>query len=188
MDSKPKLALFLCILVIFGVNGEMMEASAAPGRVAQSQSTKSVPSKTNNKTTSSNDCSLLTPAMIEKVLGQAVRVNDTHKAMPMYGGAWGWSCEYRGEGVRIDFVVYEEATAAKAKQDFNTYSVAADDSAGKPSIGDSAYWVTDAKQEPYLYVLKGKVHFSVGMDRGAPANQKQMEQMKTMAVGVAARI
>ena len=57
---------------------------------------------------------------------------------------------------------------------FETYSVAADDSKGKPSIGDSAYWITNNKQEPYIYVLKGKVHFSIGM---IPANETQMKNL-----------
>jgi hypothetical protein len=64
----------------------------------------------------------------------------------MYGGACGWSCSYIVEHgndgiVRIELTVYTEASSAKAKQDFDTYALAADDSKGKPSIGDSAYWV-----------------------------------------------
>jgi hypothetical protein len=92
------------------------------------------------------------------------------------------SCRYRGGGVRIDFTVYTEASSAEAKRQFEKYSVAADDSKGKPSIGDSAYWVTDAKQEPYLYVLKGKVHFSIGM------RLPNETQMKSLAVAAASGI
>ena len=185
MNSKLKLALFLCVLVFFTVNGEMMEANAAPRRVAQGQS-KSSPSKTNDKTASPPDCSLLTPAMIEKVLGQGVRVTDTHKAMPMYGGAWGWSCEYRGEGVHVDFVVYEEATSAKAKDDFDKLSIGADESAGKPSIGESAFWNNTDSTHPYLYVLKDKVYFLVSMSGTKRGDEKQMRQTKNLAAAVAA--
>lgn len=133
-------------------------------------------------------CAMLTPAMIEKVLGQAVRVNDTHKAMPMYGGAWGSSCDYRGEGVRIDFVVYEEATAAKAKQDFDKLSIGADESAGKPSIGESAFWNNTDSTHPYLYVLKDKVYFLVSMSGTKRGDEKQMRETKDLAAAAAARI
>jgi hypothetical protein len=77
--------------------------------------------------------------MLEKALGGSFRGDPPGKAMPMYGGAEGSSCTYRSQGVRVDFAVYSEATAAKAKQDFDKYSIAADNSRGKPSIGDSAY-------------------------------------------------
>ena len=76
--------------------------------------------------------------------------------------------------MRVDFSIYEEASAAEAKHTFDTYAIAADDAKGKPSIGDSAYWVTNNKQEPYIYVLKGRVHFSLGM---IPANETKLRDL-----------
>jgi len=112
----------------------------------------------------------------------------------MYGGACGWSCSYIVEHgndgiVRIELTVYTEASSAKAKQDFDTYAITADDSKGKPSIGDSAYWVKshassdralDSNHD--LFVLKGNVHFSISM---TPANE---QQLKDLAAAVAAGI
>jgi hypothetical protein len=79
-------------------------------------------------------------------------------------------------------VVNVEASPAVAKHTFDTYSMAADDSAGKPSIGDSAYWDSTTKAEPQIHVLKGKVHYSVGM---RPANEKQLQDL---AAAIAAGI
>jgi hypothetical protein len=117
--------------------------------------------------------------MVEKVMGQAVQSSPARKIPPMYDGGSGWGCTYRAGDVRIDFAVYEEASSALAKHTHETYSVAADNSKGRPSIGDSAYWVTNAKREPYLYVLKGKVHFSIGM---SPGNETQMRNLAGAAV------
>lgn len=127
-----------------------------------------------NKTAVQAGCSPLTTAIVEKVLGQHIASEPAHKIMAMYGGASGCGCTYHGQNVRIDFSIYDEASLAEAKKAFYTYSVAADESKGKPAIGDSAYWVTDAKQEPYLYVLKGKVHFSIGMSLGNETKMKDL--------------
>jgi hypothetical protein len=158
MNSKIKLMPITVAIVLFiGTNARM---AIAQGKTSSSAS--------------GSGCPVLTSAMVEKVLGQQVQSSPAERTLSMYGGASGWSCRYRGGGARIDFSVYIEASSQEAKREFDIYSVAADASKGKPSIGDSAYWVTDAKQEPYLYVLKGKVHFSIGM---TPANETQMKSL-----------
>lgn len=134
-----------------------------------------------------NDCSLVTPAMLNKTLGQPMtRKPDAQKALPMYGGAPGWTCTYvvgaQNQEVDVQFAVYTEASAAKARQDFEKYAVAANDARGKPSIGDGAYWVEATKKTVILYVLKGKVHFSIQM---RPSNEKQLTEL---AAAVAATI
>ncbi len=163
VNSKLTLALVLAAFFAFAATNARI-TSAAPA---------------------ADGCSMLTPAMIEKVLGGNLRGDPPQKAMPWYGGASGWSCRYFSSDrrdVRVDFIVYAEASTAKAKQDFDTYSIAADSSRGKPSIGDSAYWVTPTKQEPLIYVLKGKVRFSLGM---RPANEKQLKDLATaVAAGI----
>lgn len=168
MNSKLKLMLMTAAILLFiGTDARMARAQGNTGA-----------SSSADKTASASGCPVLTSAMVEKVLGQPVQSSPAHKALPMYDGASGWSCTYRGGGVRIDFTVYEEGSSAVAKHTHETYSVAADNSKDKPSIGDSAYWVTNAKQEPYLYVLKGKVHFSIGM---RPGNETQMKNLAAAA-------
>ena len=134
-----------------------------------------------------NDCSLVTPAMLNKTLGQPmIRKPEARNAMPMYGGAPGSNCTYfvgsPPQGVKVEFSIYTEASAAKARQDFEKYSAAADSARGKPSIGGDAYWVEATKKTLVLYVLKGKVHFSLQM---RPANEKQLSEL---ASAVAASI
>ncbi len=161
---------------------------------AHAQGNQGAPSGTdNNKAATATSCSLLTAGTIEKVLGKSLwGTPRARKAPPMYGGAWGWSCSYiveHGGIVRIELTVYTEASPAKAKQDFDTYAITADDSKGKPSIGDSAYWVKshgssdrvlDSNRD--LFVLKGNVYFNIRM---TPANE---QQLKDLAAAVAAGI
>jgi len=143
--------------------------------------------------TGGTDCSLVTPAMLNKTFGQPMTGKpEVEKALPMYGGASGWHCTYSvgnpTQRVKVEFSVYTEASAAKARQDFNTYSVAADVARGKPSIGDGAYWVEPTKKTLALYVLKGKVHFSLQAhfsQEVGPANEKQLSEL---AAAVAAGI
>lgn len=168
MNSKLKLMLITAAVLLFiGTDARMARAQGNTGT-----------SSSADKTASASGCPVLTSAMVEKVLGQHVQSSPASKALPMYDGASGWSCTYRAGGVRIDFAVYEEASSAVAKHTHEKYSVAADDSKGKPSIGDSAYWVSATKMEPYLYVLKGKVHFSIGM---RPGNETQMKNLAAAA-------
>lgn len=112
---------------------------------------------------------------------------ETHKAMPMYGGAWGWSCTYFAS-MRIEFSIYAEASSAKAKQDFDKLSIGADESKGKPSIGESAFWSNTDSTDPYLYVLKGKAYFLVSMSGTKRGDEKQMRETRDLAAAVAARI
>lgn len=187
MNPRVKLVLMTAALLTVIVSGTgMAHPKARQQRTAQTDAKKSDPSvAAGRKASPASGCSLLTPAMIKKVLGDSFRSNAPRKAMPWYGGAWGWSCQYSSvdqRDAKIDFVVYAEASPTKAKQDFDKYSIAADSSKGNPSIGDSAYWVTPTKKEPLIYVLKGKVRFSLGI---IPANEKQL---KDLAAAVAAGI
>lgn len=168
MDVNRRIPLISAALLVFLGGGVQMTYGQAPPA-------------------GGNDCSLVTPEMLSKTLGQPMtRKPEARNAMPMYGGAPGWSCTYfvgpQTQGVKVEFSIYTEASAAKARQDFEKYSVAADAARGKPSIGDGAYWVAATKNTVILYVLKGKVHFSIQM---RPANEKQLTEL---AAAVAARI
>ncbi|HEV8047410.1 MAG TPA: hypothetical protein VGP35_06765 [Terriglobales bacterium] len=153
---------------------------------AHAQGNQGAPSRTdNNKAATATSCSLLTAGTIEKVMGQSLWGNpQARTAPPMYGGASGSSCTYIVGAVRIELTVYTEASSAKAKQDFDTYGLTANDSKGKPSIGDSAYWVephtskSSRDSSLSLFVLKGKVHFSIKM---TPANEKQLKDLAAAA-------
>lgn len=167
MNSTLKLMLTAAILLFVG----------SDVRATWAQANKSATDRT-SKTAQGSDCPVLTSAMVDKVMGEHLNKDTVQQILPMYGGASGSGCTYHGPGVRIDFAVYTEASTAVAKRAFYTYSAAADESKGKPSIGESAYWVTDQKQEPYLYVLKGKTHFSIGM---RPGNETQMKSLASAA-------
>ena len=172
MESKWNAAVITAAL--FAVLGSGVQMVSANPRVAQAQQ---------NKTSSATDCSVLSATTVGKILGGSFQGDSPEKAMPMYGGAWGSSCKYHGAGpggARVDFAIYAEESSAKAKQDFEKYSVAADASKGKPSIGDSAYLVDINKKGLAIYVLKGKVHFSITMN---PANQKQLEDLASEVAG-----
>ena len=170
----------------------MAFANARPERMAQAQQNKSAPGGTDkNKTAPAAGCSLLTPAMLEKVLGQPFKDNSGGVKMPpaFEGTASGSICEYGGtlgpgNPVRVDFLVFVEASAAEAKKVFDSATMFyIDSSKPKPAIGDSAYWETASnKKEPSIHVLKGKVHFKIGM---VPANEKQLQDL---AAAVAAGI
>ena len=189
MNSKLTVVLIPAVLLL-SIGGGARMARAQQNKSTQSQSDKTNPAP-------ANDCSLVTPAMLEKVLGQSVMGKpEAQKTPPMYGGAWGWNCTYyvgyqNHGGVKVEFSVYTEESAAKAKQDFDTYAIAADDSRGKPSIGDAAYWVEpggskkvadNSKKTLLIFVLKGKVHFNLEL---IPANEKQLTDL---AAAVAAGI
>ena len=194
MNSKFTMALVTAALLLsIGGGGRMAHAKARPERTAQAQQNQSASSASDkNKTAPAAGCSLLTPAMVQKVLGVPIKDNSAGVKMPpaYENTAWGSVCEYGGTlgpgtPVRVDFLVYVEASGAEAKRVFDSATVFyIDSSKPKPAIGDSAYWETPLvkKKEPSIHVLKGKVHFKLEI---VPANEKQMADL---AAAVAAGI
>lgn len=150
---------------------------------------KRVPSTKTNAAPALVGCATLTSAALEKALGQPFQDEPSEtKSPPAYDGAWGWSCQYSSRkpasqgGVRVDLLIYEEASAAEAKQTFDKAAVFfIDSSKPKPSIGDSAYWQSTDKG-PAIHVLKGKVHFSFQID---PPKE---EPLKHLATALAERL
>ena len=126
-------------------------------------------------------CSLLTPAQIQKVLGQTFGAPEETKAPPAYGQQpWGSNCSYSsqtGSKVAVTFIVYVDASPAEAKQTFDKLSMWYEPKS-KPSIGDSAY----IDSHGAIHVLKGKVRYFISID---PGNEKQS---KDLATDVASRI
>lgn len=128
-----------------------------------------------------DNCALLTPAQIQKVLGQPFGAPGESKWPPAYGKQpWGTQCQYdsqKGPNTKLTFIVYFEQTAAEAKQTFDKLSMWFPPKS-KPAIGDSAY--IDGSHA--IHVLKGKVRYYISID---PANERQA---KDLAASVAARI
>lgn len=126
-------------------------------------------------------CSLLTPAQIQKVLGQTFGAPLETKAPPAYANqSWGSNCRYAsqtGGHSSVTLIVYVDSSAAEAKQTFDKLS-AWYTPKSKPAIGDSAYIDRDGA----IHVLKGKVRYYISLE---PKNEKQM---KDLAASIAARI
>lgn len=126
-------------------------------------------------------CSMLTPAQIQKVLGQPFSQPTVGTWPPAYGQApWGSQCRYssqKGPRLTVTFIVYVEASPAVAKQTFEKLMMWFPPKS-KPAIGDSAYVDSGGN----IHVLKGKVRFFISIE---PKNEKQM---KDLAASIAGRI
>ena len=160
----------------------------------QKQSSKKpdTPATSNNSAAPKTGCALLPVSLLEKTLGEKFDEPSEAKAPPAYDGAWGSSCQYssqppftKGHQIKVDFLVYVEASSAEAKQTFDKAAVFFKDNSKPPltGIGDSAYWNTTHNQNaPVIHILKGKVHCQLELD---PANEKQV---KDLAAALAAHL
>ena len=160
MNSKLRFALIATALLIFGASSARIAGAAPQGP----------------------GCSLLTPAQIQKVLGQPFGAPTETKAYPAYKGqSWGSHCEYRSTrgNMQVDFIVYVDRSASEAKQTFEKLSAWSSLSShiSKASVGDQAYIVGHA-----IHVLKGKVRYAVSI---STENEKQVIDL---ASAVAAQI
>ncbi|HEV2222458.1 MAG TPA: hypothetical protein VGR84_05595 [Candidatus Acidoferrales bacterium] len=126
-----------------------------------------------------DNCALLAPAQIQKVLGQPFGAPVESKWPPAYGKQpWGTQCQYnsqKGPDTKVTFIVYFEQTAAEAKQTFDKLSMWFP-AKSKPAIGDSAYM----DNSHAIHVLKGKVRCYISID---PANEKQVKDLATSVAG-----
>ena len=159
MNWKSKVAVVLGTFLVFTICGSQASYAAPPA----------------------DNCALLTPAQIQKVLGQPFGAPGESKWPPAYGKQpWGTQCQYdsqKGPETKVTFIVYIEQTAAEAKQTFDKLSMWFP-AKSKPAIGDSAYM----DNSHAIHVLKGKVRYYISID---PANEKQA---KDLAASIAARI
>jgi|SRR5487761_706939 len=157
MNSKFKLLLIVAAFLVTGV-GSTRSAYAAP---------------------QATGCSMLTPAQIQKVLGQPFGAPKVGKWPPAYGKQpWGTECEYKSmktPDVKVTFIVYVEASPSEAKQTFDKLSMWFP-AKSKPAIGDSAY----IDRSHAIHVLKGKVRYYISID---PANEKQAKDLATSIAG-----
>lgn len=159
MNSKLRFWLIIAVFLIFGA-GSARHTYAAP---------------------QGPGCSLLTPAQIQKVLGQPFGAPTIGAWPPAFGTQpWGSQCHYssqKGPRASVTFIVYVDASSSEAKQTFDKLTMWFAPKE-KPAIGDSAY--IDAKGA--IHVLKGKTRYYISIE---PANEKQM---KDLATSIAARI
>jgi len=128
-----------------------------------------------------DDCSLLTPAQIQQVLGQPFNAPDKSQAPPAFRNQpAGSHCRYSSQKSHgtVDFIVYVDASASAAKQTFEQLQMWYPAKSRPSGIGDSAY--IDSHNS--IHVLKGKVRYFISL---APENEKQL---KDLAISVAAHI
>jgi hypothetical protein len=159
MNSKLRVAAISAAFLIWG---------ASSGRVAHAAPQR-------------QGCSLLTPAQIQKVVGQPFSAPIMTAAPPAFAKqSWGSNCRYSsqdGEHVLVSLIVYMDESPAEAKQTFDKLSLwyAAK---SKPAVGDSAY----IDSHGAIHGLTGKVRYYISLD---PQNEKQL---KDLAASVAAMI
>ena len=131
---------------------------------------------------SANECSPLPPAQIQKVLGQPFGEPDKTQAPPAFGKQpWGTHCTYNsqnGSNVRVDFIIYTDASAAEAKQTFERLMMWFPAKSKPSGIGDSAYIDSSGA----IHVLKGKTRYFLNVDPG------DENHLKDLASAVAAQL
>jgi hypothetical protein len=124
-------------------------------------------------------CSMLTPAQIQKVLGQPFGAPTEAKAPPAYAGqSWGSNCTYasqQGGHATVTFIVYVDASTTEAKQTFEKLSMWYR-AKSRPSVGDQAY----IDRQHAIHVLKGKVRFYVSI---SSENEKQTTDLASVIAG-----
>lgn len=131
---------------------------------------------------SANECSPLSPVEIQKVLGQPFGEPEQAQAPPAFGKQpWGTHCTYhsqKGTNASVDFIIYNDASAAEAKQTFERLMMWFPAKSKPPGIGDSAY--IDSRGA--IHVLKGKTRYFLSADPG------DENHLKDLASSVAAQL
>lgn len=130
---------------------------------------------------SAADCSLLSPAQIQQVMGQPFSAPTKTQALPAFAKqAPGSNCHYSSQKghASVDFIVYADGSPSEAKQTFDRLSMWYPAKSKPSGIGDSAY--IDSGNS--IHVLKGKVRYFINL---SPQNEKQL---KDLALSVAAHI
>ena len=118
-----------------------------------------------------NACSWLTPAELQKTLGQTFDAPQQSSVMPAFRGQTaGTQCEYKSpSGMDVLLIAYTDRSADEAKTTFGTMA-AADKAIAKPGgVGDDAY----VDKEHAIHVLKGKVRYYIEVATGVIGGDKQ---------------
>jgi hypothetical protein len=133
-------------------------------------------------------CTLLTPAQIQKVLGQPFGAPSESKALPAYGQQpWGVHCDYtsqKGPDATVTFIAYADSSAAVAKQTFDKLSMWFPPRSKPSGIGDSAY----IDNRNAIHVLKSQVRYYISIDSPGGFTPAKEKQLKDLALSVAAKI
>jgi hypothetical protein len=187
---KPKSAVSpVSSILLIAIVISSCPAHAATPQQNQHSKQGSAPSQKKMETSAAG-CSLLPISLLEKMFGEVFEDEPMEtKAPPAYDGAWGTSCRFspkppftRGHQTTVDFVIYTEASAAKAKQTFDQVAAFIKDKARTtPSgLGDDAYWGITDDEPAMLHVLKGKSHYSLELE---PANDSKLLELAAAVTG-----
>jgi|GEM_PF-6741419 len=134
-------------------------------------------------------CGLVPVSLLEQTFGE--KFDDAPletEAPPAYDGAFGANCQFfskppfaRGHQTRVDFIVYQEQSAAVAKDTFGKVAAfATERSKPAPHIGDATYWAIKNGEESWIHVLKGNTHFAMGMQ---PDSDTELVSLATTVAG-----
>jgi hypothetical protein len=124
-------------------------------------------------------CSLLPQAQLVKVLGEGFGAPQKSTApAPYAANPVGTQCVYSAERGRdqIVFIIYEDPSAAVAKETFNKLSMFFRPNTSVAGVGDSAY--IDSKHA--IHVLAGTVRYFINI---STENEKQVKDLATWVVG-----
>jgi hypothetical protein len=135
----------------------------------------------------SDVCSLLTPQLLQKTLGQPFGAPEKSTAPAAYRGQpSGTNCnfsEQKGGSLGVRFIVYVDRSPAEAKQTFEKLSVFFPAESKPSGIGDSAY----IDNNHAIHVLKGNVRFFINVSSDASDTTRE-KQARDLAIAVAAQI
>ena len=124
-------------------------------------------------------CAWLTPAQLQKTLGQQFGAPSRSAAPPAYGKKpWGTSCRYSGANggsLEVLFIAYVESSPTVAKATFEKLSMFYSPNTKVDGIGDEAY----IDRQGAIHVLKGKVRYFISIDTDSPARQKEVRDLAT---------
>ena len=135
----------------------------------------------------SDVCSLLTPQLLQKTLGQPFGAPEKSTAPAAYRGQpSGTNCNFsdqKGGSLGVRFIVYVDRSPAEAKQTFEKLSVFFPAESKPSGIGDSAY----IDNNHAIHVLKGNVRFFINVSSDASDTTRE-KQARDLAIAVAAQI
>jgi hypothetical protein len=118
-----------------------------------------------------NACSWLTPAQLQKTLGQPFDAPQQGSAEPAFQGQTvGTQCEYKSRsGMDVLLIAYTDRSADEAKTTFGTLAAAYTATAKPGGVGDDAY----VDKQHAIHVLKGKVRYYIAVATGVTGGDKQ---------------
>jgi hypothetical protein len=146
------------------------------------------PSAARIKEPSTDFCSLLPVNHLEKVFEQPFGPVEKSTPPPATSNvSSATECDYysqkRGQR-KIVFIVFEDTSAAAAKENFNRFMTMFGTTGLVDGVGDLAF--TDSNQA--VHVLRGKLRYYISVTPTGSNNQKSQQQLKGLATWVAEQL